>query len=413
LVCAYAVWKVRFFENAKVLLLSLGEEEAFDLVSKCRFIDDNLPDYLTSKRDPDQRGFIGFPDTGGEIKALPSTEKAGRSTDATLVVCDEWEFHPYAEQNFAALKPTVDAGGQFIALSTADKTKLNTFFKQKYREAMSGFSNFIHIFLSWKERPGRTDAWLEKIAKDMPPYQVEQEYPSSEKEALSTLKTRKFFDEQSMSYLRLNAREPITTDISDKYPSIRIYKPPVTGKKYLIFTDPSDGKEDPHALIVIDTLNEQQAESHGMVPADRCAEIHDALVKYYNNAFNGFESTGGAGLVMQEKLSEMCTPNVCPSLDNNLKLNPKKTGWWTTKTLWNKAIWNLEESIRLLQFTPHSKDMMDEFDQFIVPEGQDPQKTRGGHDDYIDSVSRVLLLKNYLPAETGEVKSYRPYVRSR
>ena len=28
------------------------------------------------------------------MQRVPSTEKAGRSTDATIVVCDEWEFHP-------------------------------------------------------------------------------------------------------------------------------------------------------------------------------------------------------------------------------------------------------------------------------------------------------------------------------
>ena len=384
-------------------MLSQGEEEAFDLISKCVFIDNNLPEFLRESRDPNQRGFIGFPSVNSEIKALASTEKAGRSTDATLVVCDEWEFHPYAENNFAALKPTIDAGGQFIGLSTADKTRLDTHFKYIYNQARSGISNFKNIFLPWNLRPDRSKDWFESIKRDMKPHQVEQEYPECEEDALSTLKTRKFFDVDAVSQMRRDVLEPLNHDLSDRYKElVRIYKLPVIGGRYLCFTDPSDGKEDPHAIIVIDAkTGEQVAESHGKTPADLCAQIHHELVLLYD-AFNGYELNSRAGGIFSQKLKDLDTPKQCGFLNVDKTLNKTKTGWWTSKTLWNTLIWEFEEAVRLGQVRPHSKECLDEFNNFIVPEGEDPQKVRGGSDDYIDAWSRVWYLRRYIP--TGGIK---------
>jgi len=406
LICAYALWKARFGENVKVLLLSQGEDEAFDLISKCKFIDDNLPDFLTGKRDPDQKGHIGFPDTGSEIKALPSTARAGRSTDATLVICDEWEFHPHAEANFAALKPTIDAGGQFIGLSTADKTKLNTYFKEKYYEAMHGFSNFTKVFLGWKLRPGRTDDWFAEISKDYKPHQLEQEYPETEEEALSTLKTRKYFDEAMLDGM------PEGRILDDIVPQkwqgvIKIFKLPMVGRKYCLFTDPSDGKEDPHACWMRDhNTGEQVATSHGMTSAGECAEIHDWLVGQYNKAWNSYELNSRAGGIFSEKIDNLGTPNQCPFVDTNGTLNTKgKKGWWTSKALKNKMLLGLEENIRLGQDTIYDKDCVKELGQFYVPEGEDPQAPKGGHDDYVMAGGGVIQIDKYMPVGAGVVKS--------
>ncbi|KKL03931.1 hypothetical protein LCGC14_2621190, partial [marine sediment metagenome] len=212
-----AVWLCKFFENAKVLLLSQGEDEAFDMISRCRFVDNQLPEFLRTRREPDQRGNIGFPDTGSEIKALASTDKAGRSTDATLVICDEWEFHPYAESNFAALKPTIDGGGKFIGLSTADTSKLNTFFKKKYHAARSGMGTFHKIFLPALIRPGRDKAWLESATADLSESQRQGEYPLTEDDMLSVVKSRRVLSQDMLNWMRLNAQPPIPHELSEKY----------------------------------------------------------------------------------------------------------------------------------------------------------------------------------------------------
>lgn len=387
-------------------MLSQGEDEAYDLIAKCKFIDENLPDFLKLPRDPDQRGFIRFPDTGSEIKALPSTERAGRSTDATLVICDEWEFHPYSEQNFAALKPTVDAGGQFIALSTADKTKLNTFFKRKYHEAKSGFSNFIKVFLPWNVRPGRTEEWYEDLLKDMADWQREQEYPATEDEALGVLKTRKYFNEDALK--QMDVKPVVSVDDFSRWQGVvRVYKLPILGRKYCIFTDPSMGSEDPHAVVVRDhNTGEWVAISHGMTPADQCAEIHDALVRFYNDAWNSYELNSMAGGHFEAKINDLSTPNRCPFIDTNGTLNTKgKKGWWTGKALRNKMLLGLEENIRLRQDTLYDKEAINELFVFFVPEGEDPQAPKGGHDDFVIAGGGVIQIDKYMPVGAGKVRT--------
>lgn len=387
-------------------MLSQGEEEAFDLISKCRFIDNHLPDFLKSKRDPDQKGLIGFPDTGSEIVALPSTEKAGRSTDATIVVADELEFHPYAETNFAALKPTIDTGGQFIALSTADKTKMNSFFKQKYLEAKTGNSQFVPIFLSWNVRPGRDAVWLKSATQDLRPWQVEQEYPTTEKDALETLKSIPFFNPQAIQSMYIDVMQTLPHELVSKYtPCVNIFKLPVVGKRYMIFTDPSDGKEDPHAIIVMDAQGEEVASSHGYIPADQCAMVHDSLTRLYN-AFNTYELNSRAGGIFTEKLKGLETPNQMPFIDPDGKYHIEKKGWWTGSKNKNTMLWGLEEAVRLRQVIPHRRECLDEFSRFMKPEGEEPQAPKGGHDDFIIAWGGVWQLRKYIPAQVGEVKSY-------
>ncbi len=405
LICSYAVWLARFHRNVKVLMLSQGEKEAFDLISRCRFIDNHLPDFIKSTRDPDQRGFVGFPATGSEIVALPSTKKAGRSTDATLVVCDEWEYHDYGEDDFNALKPTIGAGGQYIGVSTTNKKIKDTFFKVTYKRARSGESEFSPLFLGWRERPVREEGltleeWITKETKDMPDWKREQEYPETEEEALGVLYSRMFFDPKALtdmySFVIPNSLEH---DLVDKHRDlVKLYKLPVIGRIYCCFTDPSDGKEDPHACVVLDAITgEEIAESHGKVTADRCAQIHDDLVRLYNNAFNSYELNARAGGIFSEKIKQLDTPNQAGFLKVDGKLDNTRHGWWTSETLRQTLWYGLEEGIRLRQITIHNPDCIKELEEIIEPEGEKPQAPQGGHDDWVTALGGVWKLRQYCP----------------
>ncbi len=402
LVCIFCLWRAKFSQNVKVLMLSQKEETAHDLIAKCKFIDSHLPDFLREKRDPDQLGCIGFPSVSSEIHALPSTQEAGRSTDATIVFCDEWEYHPEAEANFAALKPTVDAGGQFIAVSTADTTRLNTFFKAKYREAKAGFSSFKPLFFSWRERPDRNQDWYNEVVRDLAKHRVQGEYPETEEDALSTVKTLPYFDNDKLGYMLQGCIEPLKSDFSAQYKTVKIYKEPQVGKRYIVCTDPSDGKEDPHATIVEEEQSgEWAALSHGMIPADYCAQVHDALVRYYNNAFNSYELNSRGGGIFSAKIDELDTPNRAPFINTDGSTNPKKKGWWTGKKMKDTIEQYLEEAVRLglirIYYPPAIKELM----AYYRPEGEDPQAPEGGHDDFIIAGGGARILRKYIPHDVN------------
>jgi len=278
-----------------------------------------------------------------------------------------------------------------------------------YNKAKSGDTNFVAKFYNVWSRPSRTAEWLASEARDMPAWLVEQEYPETEKQALGTLKSRAFFLEDALEAMYADVRQPLLHNLSDKFRGlVRIYCLPSVGKKYCLFSDPSDGKDDPHCIIVMDAITgEEVAESHGKIPADEVALIHDELVRLYFNAFNGYEINATAGGHFDSKIKALETPNQCYRLKTDGKLDRNLWGWFTSKALKDKAVRKLEEAIRLRQIIPHSRQCLDELSQFIQPEGAEPQKPRGGHDDYIDAFGRVILLRDYAPIRGMKVESFK------
>ncbi len=240
----FATHKAVFFENVKGLFFSQGEKEAIDLLAKPKFIHDNLPDWMRgAPRSPDSATNIKFPTSKSELVALPSTEKAGRSTDATFVITDEAEYHEYAEQNFAAIRPTISAGGQHIILSTANPlvTPDASWFKRMYNAAPE--NGYIRLFLPWGVRPDRNAAWLARETRAMPAWQAAGEYPTTEEDMLQTLRTMPYFDMDVLESWENNTLNHIPF-LGHK--TVKVWKPPIVGRKYVVYTDPSDGKTDPH-----------------------------------------------------------------------------------------------------------------------------------------------------------------------
>jgi len=402
-----------FQEGANIFTLSKGEDEATESLDYSRFILSQLPDFLRQRLGKDQSSLLTFPFMQSKIRALPSTKDAGVGFGgASRVVFDEFEYHDYDNINYAEIYPAIERGGQLVILSTADNEKKDTKFKELYQGAMVGDNKFFKVFFPRNVLPERNQEWFDGL--DMPLSQKECRFPLTEQDALTIVKSRRFFNEDAISDMYSDVMKPLNHELSDKYPGlVKIYRLPIVGKKYCFYTDPSEGKEDPHCIIGIDGITgEEVAESHGKIPADQVAQIHNGLVCLYYNAFNCWESgPGGASGILTTKLKELGTPNQCPSLNvttRPFKLNPAgdKMGWWASKSLWEVAIWELEEAVRLRQIIPHSKECLDEFSQFKQAEGEAPSKVRGGHDDYIDAWSKVLILRKFMTMGKVTGKSY-------
>ena len=382
----FATHKAVFFENVKGLFFSQGEKEAIDLLAKPKFIHDNLPDWMRgAPRSPDSATNIKFPTSKSELVALPSTEKAGRSTDATFVITDEAEYHEYAEQNFAAIRPTISAGGQHIILSTANPlvTPDASWFKRMYNAAPE--NGYIRLFLPWGVRPDRNAAWLARETRAMPAWQAAGEYPTTEEDMLQTLRTMPYFDMDVLESWENNTLNHIPF-LGHK--TVKVWKPPIVGRKYVVYTDPSDGKTDPHVTIVKDTqTGEWVATSHGMVSADYCAQIHHDLVLEYNKAANSYEMNAIAGGIVSQKLIDLDTPNQIKRLntEGKMNLNEKRFGQFTGNTAKRIQRERLEEVIRTQAIRIYSVTAVKELMAFYRPEGGDPQAPRGGHDDFISA----------------------------
>ena len=391
LIAGYSLWKAKFFENAKILILSQTEEDAQGTISKVTFIDDNLPEWMRDRRNPDNAGTVGFPETASLIKALPSTMKAGRGTDATIVVTDEAEYHEYVARNFAAIKPTVSGGGQHIICSTADpEVSIDaSWFKQMYRGAPE--NGYLKRFYGWMARPDRDAAWFAEETLGMKAADIAAEYPADEDDMLATLKTMPFFDNDVLKSW-LGTRDPIEYKPLGQHKMVKVWKPPIVGRKYVLANDPSDGKTDPHAIAVKDIVTgEWVATSHGMVPGDYCAQIHYDLVMEYNKAFNSYERNATAGGIVGQKLDDLDTPNQAKRLntEGKIPLKEKRRGQWTSETSKRSHREMLEEFVRMQRGLIYDDVANKELQAFYRPEGGVPQHPKGGHDDWI-SVGGLL-----------------------
>lgn len=183
-IAAYVLWTALYRPHAMVLLISMDQKTSDELLNKVFSMWMTLHPWLIpyvkvqakdgsrplfdrkgepimetellqlTKHNRSKPGLMEF-SNGSTIMALPSTEDAGRSFTADLVVVDEAGFHPYADANFDAYEPTLDGGGQLIICSTANGPY--GFFHDTYQDAAKKLSDLVAVFIPWWSRPDRAE----------------------------------------------------------------------------------------------------------------------------------------------------------------------------------------------------------------------------------------------------------------
>lgn len=181
LVAAYVLWRGMFHQYHHVAIFSAGQREARVQLARSRFIWENLP---REYRQPVKfRADDAECASGSMLVAFPSQEHTGISYTFRVVVRDEAAFHPYAQANYAAVRPTLSAGGQFIELSTANpRLGPSGDFHDRYWASKRGGTGYRAVFIPWHARPGRDEAWLarERAAYTGLPEEFDAYYPESD-----------------------------------------------------------------------------------------------------------------------------------------------------------------------------------------------------------------------------------------
>jgi len=378
--------------------LSQKEEIAAELLDRSRFINREHPDFLRLKIDPDQSSLLGFPATDSRIRALPSTVDAGRSTDATLVVTDEWETHPEAEKNFAAVKPPIDKGGVFIGATTIDKTNMDSFPKKIWREAKTGENGFITLFWDYYVVPGRNEETWERATRGLADWQKEAEYPRSEEEAFSAPKSTCYFNRDAISEMFKECYEPLEVRYGGL---VRIYKRSVAHRKYSFAVDASEGQYDPSVGIIGDwQTGGDVASVNGKISIDQQVKIYYELYEEYNKPLVAIERNA-QGILLIERLKQMGVTNWYYSDPSK-----KKEGWWTSHVTRPIMLSELSETVSERQKLIPMRDALQEFLSFSWIDGK-PQAVRGAHDDWVMCHAILGQLMKRTPAGEMKVSSFK------
>lgn len=420
LLAGYSLWRASFHSGANILMLSKREDEAKKLLNKSHFMYQNLPIFLRKKQFKKNESEFLFCESNSPqvassgITAFPSTEDAGRSEAASDVICDEWAFHPFAENNYGAYKPTVDAGGRLIGVSTADG--VGNFFHRQYSGAKMpdpewtlehpiGMNGFVPIFIPWYARPQRDEKWYNQQVKEYSdtPHLLAQEYPTTDTDAfISSGNT--YFNKEKIKLWMQFCRPPIENTMGG---TVKKWKLPVFGEKYIVGVDCAEGRgaDMSGAAIYHYRTMEHVADIHGDLDPNHFAYLIVTIAIEFNHALINIERNSvGLGILLDIIRTYNYTNVVKYSpIQNDLKLgaNINKTeeyGWPTNQITRPLLIKDLATAISTGSITSYDKSFWDECLTFVNNKGK-VQAAVGCRDDRVFKHALALKAAQVFPKQ--------------
>ena len=407
LVSAYAAWMFSFRPGSYIICLSRGEPEAQSLVRKMRFIYISLPEeWELPEFTSDGKTELAIPCEDGlfsRIVAFASTQDAGRGETANLVIQDEAEFHNYAEANFLAVRPTIDAGGQMILGSTANKRNAVSMFKDLYIQAPG--NGWKKLFYSWRVRPERTQQWYEDTKNATPSSELDgltpdqfmqQEYPNSEQEALSPSRASAYFDHDELDYLQQFVQEPLK-EVSPKGDNWRglhnFYVARTPKGRYISGTDVAYGIARDYSVTVVLDMDTRHIVSDLMandIKPSEWAEESMELLKFYRDPWWAIEQLGPGhaciAMAVQAKYPKLYRQNT--ATHKNAKKSLLDEPGWVATTKSRHLMWTaLQEEMDVGRIIIHSKQGLQQFYSVLRLENGEPDHQVGAHDDYPTAVA--------------------------
>jgi len=391
LCCGYALWFCLFQAGKMVLLFSKGQDEANELLRRVKVLYERLPAWLR-----DAAPQLAKPANtqemvwthGSRIRSLPASPGAGRSFTASLVVLDEAAFLAFAEPLYTALKPTIDAGGQLIVLSTANG--IGNLFHRLWTRASSGLNSFKAIFLPWWSRPGRDAAWYAaQEAEYTDLAMVRQEYPATATEAfLVTGRTRFSSDwvTRQARHVRPGLPRNEWPESLRATPGLTIYVSPKPGRRVVIGADVAEGLEhgDYSAAVGIDGMTwEELFHLHGHWESDEYAVMLDLLARAYNATLAIERNNHGHAVLVKCKM--LHTPKIALGHDD-------RPGWLTNSQTKPQSIDLLATALRDESAIIHTQATLDELQIYRVLKDGSTGAPAGYFDDRVMSWAVALMV---------------------
>ena len=386
-VAAYALWEASYFPGGTVIMFSQGEDEAKDLLAKCKFIYEHLPSELKITTGTYSTQVVSFPSNQSMIAAFPSTEKAGRSYTATLAIMDEADFHPNLETNYNAVKPTIDDnGGKLWLVSTINHETVDSHFRTLIEGSPRNL--FTTKFYGWEARPGRDDEWMEdRKLQSTNQAKLEKEYPATLEEALRPPETVMAFEKEALDDIKVYCRPPISRD-----GYISMYHKFQKGRTYVAATDTAHGVGKDDAVTGIMDLNSGTIVADiksSTIAADELAIESMKMLDMYENPLWAIEANDiGIAVIMRARdamyprlyfRERQVRPGQTP-----LPPRLQDMGWKTDeRTRW-MAWSDLQEAVKNRLITIPNVEGLQQFYTTVrnVDKSGRIEAARGAHDDY-------------------------------
>jgi len=396
---AYAVWLAAFYKDKNVLVIATKLAVAQNFIKKVKISIRSMPKWLLLPEiTANNKQTIEF-SNGSQIKAVPTSDDAGRSEALSLLIVDEAAFIRNFDELWTSLYPTISTGGRAIVLSTPNG--VGGQYHDIWLKAESGENEFNPIKLPWDVHPEHDDEWFAKESRNFTNKQIAQELMCDFASSGDT-----YLSNDEIEWIGSCVRAPMERWGPDM--SVWVWKYSLTDHKYIISADVARGDaQDYSTFHVIDT-NESEivCEYKGKVPPDQFAVLLAEAGKRYCDALVCPENnTYGYAVIM--KLRELGYKNLYYKNEKD-KFNSMygleevplhKIGFTTSGQSRSQILTKLEQVIRNREIRVYSSRLYDEMKTFIW-KGSKAQAQKGKNDDLVMSLAIGVWLFDTSPVNS-------------
>jgi len=381
---AYAVWMAIFQKDKNILVIATKLATAQNFIKKTAVILHNLPKWLLLPKFDQSKQQLSF-NNGSQIKAIPTSDDAGRSEALSLLIIDEAAFIKDFESIWTGLAPAFSTGGRAIVLSTPNG--VGGQYYSLWMGAINGSNGFNPIKIMWDQHPEHDQDWFDKETKNLSKKKVAQEFlcdfTSSGDTFLHATELERLINEVKQPIERLGEKRDIW-----------VWENPQVGRNYILCADVARGDaKDYSAFHIIDSKScEVVAEYMGKIPPEKFAVLCEEWGFKYNTAFIICElNTFGyfVNVSLRDKGYKKLYYSKHPDGDpfSYVPIDPSELPGFDTQTSSRtKILSKLEELIRNNQIKVYSQRLYDQLQSFVWV-GNKPQALKDNHDDLVLSLA--------------------------
>ena len=390
---SYSLWLAIFKKHQSIVILSMGDTEATEVLERIRIMYTELPSFLKPDVVESNKHTLKL-NNGSTIKSRPSGKQSGRSLAGSFLIIDEAAFIENIGTIWAAVYPIISTGGRALVLSTVNG--LGNWYYETYTKAVEKGNAFNAIDIQWKEHPEyfrnpEFQHLYDEMEKREPPIRIDDwehitKANMSQKKWLQEFECQflgtgdTFIDGPVLSYLADNIDREYYTKYNNR---MRVWKEPEPYYDYVIGVDTALGRDlDYSAAQIINTYNgEVVAEFYSnKTPINDFASILYSEGLYYNTANIIVERNTIGNHLLDVLYNTLEYENVW----HDAKGNP---GFQVTASNRDQILAELEESIRTNILKINSERTLNELNTFVITESGRINADKGKHDDLIMSLS--------------------------
>ena len=397
LAAGYSLWLMLFHKDRNVLCLATTQETAKNMVTKVRFMFDNLPSWLKIDTIENNRLSLRLKN-GSQIKAKSSNSDAARSEAVSLLVIDEAAFIENVAETWASAQQTLATGGGAIVLSTPYGT--GNWFHQTWVRAEEGVNDFLPIRLPWHVHPERDQSWRDKQDELLgDPRMAAQECDCDFASSGDVV----FYQEYLEFYEKTYIKDPLEKRGADQ--NLWIWEPADYSRSYIVVADVArgDGK-DYSAFHVIDIdSNTQVAEYKGQIGTKEYGHMLVGIATEYNEAMLVVENASIGWATLQTIIDRgynnlYYSPKSDSSLSNSyfdkyMDTSKMVPGFSMTSKVRPMIIGKLQEYISDQSVMIQSKRLLEEMKVFIWKNGR-AEAQQGYNDDLVMSFGIAMFMRD-------------------